>query len=359
MCSLIIERVLRGDFTLIAEIGVNYYDIAHLFKITPMEAAKKMIDEAVNSGIHAVKFQTYKAGTLAVRNSPSYWDLSEEPTNSQYELFKKFDAFGEKEYTELSRYCAEKGIEFFSTAFDFNSADYLNKLMNVYKISSSDLNNLPFIKHQAKKDKPILMSTGASSAEEIDSAVSEIRKANNKPLVIMHCVLEYPTPQEHANLMKIASIKSRYPDVIIGYSDHTVPSDTKEIITTAYLLGAVVVEKHFTLDKTLKGNDHYHAMNPADAKDIIERIKRLNIICGDGNLTVSETESPARQNARRSVISARAIKKGETITTEMLTYKRPGNGISPSDFNKLLGLKAVTDISEDTILQWDMFEKRF
>jgi len=254
--STIIDRIIEGKFTLIAEIGVNYYDIAIKEGITPMEAAKKMIMEANDAGIHAVKFQTYKAETLAAKASPSYWDLSEESTTSQFELFKKFDSFGYTEYKELKEYSDELGIEFLSTAFDFESADYLDELMNVYKISSSDLSNIPFIEYQAKKNKPILLSVGASNLEEIELAVDTIRAYNDKPLVLLHCVLEYPTPLEHANLLKIASLKNQFPELYIGYSDHTKPTESDDVIKTAYNLGAVCVEKHYTLDKTLKGNDH-------------------------------------------------------------------------------------------------------
>lgn len=237
----IVERAKQGKFTLIAEIGVNYYDIAKKMNITSMEAAKLMIDEAKKAGIHAVKFQTYKAETLAAKESPYYWDITEEPTKSQYELFKKFDLFGYKEYKELSEYCKERGIEFLSTAFDVESADYLNELMNIYKISSSDLSNLPFIEHQAKKNKPILLSVGASNEDEIDLAIQTIRKVNQQPIILLHCVLEYPTPYEHANLNKIISLKEKYKDVFIGYSDHTKPDECYDVIKTAYNLGAVVV----------------------------------------------------------------------------------------------------------------------
>ena len=157
MLSTIIERSKRNKFTLIAEIGVNYYDVAKKLNISLLEAAKFMILSARNVGIHAVKFQTYKAETLASKYSPSYWDTKEEPTTSQYELFKKFDTFGESEYRIISSFCEKIGIEFCSTPFDFESADYLESLMNVYKISSSDLTNIPFITYIAKKGKPILL----------------------------------------------------------------------------------------------------------------------------------------------------------------------------------------------------------
>lgn len=352
----ILNRIKEKKFTLIAEIGVNYYDIAKKMQITPMEAAKLMISEAKAAEIHAVKFQTYKANTLAAKKSPYYWDIKEEPTQSQYELFKKFDSFGYNEYKELSQYCKEKDIEFLSTAFDLESADYLENLMNVYKISSSDLSNLPFIEYQAKKNKPILLSIGASNEEEIDKAIGTIRKVNSKPIVLLHCVLEYPTPYEHANLNKIVCLKEKYKNIFIGYSDHTKPDECYDIIKTAYNLGATVVEKHFTLDKTLKGNDHYHAMDPQDAKKIIEGIKFIDMIRGSYELQCLESEKVARSNARRSIVALGEIKKGTKISKENLTFKRPGTGISPSEIENVIGKKAKIDIQDDTILSYTMLE---
>lgn len=354
--SQIMDRIKKGEFVLIAEIGVNYYDIAVKENISNMDAAKLMIREAKAAGIHAVKFQTYKAGTLAAKDSPSYWDRTEESTASQYELFQKFDSFGYEEYRELAEYCRSLGIEFLSTAFDIESADYLDELMEVYKISSSDLNNHPFVEYQAKKGKPILLSVGASNEDEIDAAIACIRKYNQEPIVLLHCVLEYPTPYEHANLNKIVSLKKRYPNLVIGYSDHTKPDACADVIKTAYNLGAQVVEKHYTLDKTLKGNDHYHAMDPQDARKILEGINFLDCIRGSYELSCLESEKTARQNARRSLVSSIDIPKGAVIEEKMLTFKRPGTGIHPEDMEKLLGKRAAEAISEDTILQWEMFE---
>ncbi|MCR5788994.1 MAG: N-acetylneuraminate synthase family protein [Lachnospiraceae bacterium] len=355
--STIMNRLRAGQFVMIAEIGVNYYDIATKEGITPLEAAKEMIGEAKKAGIHAVKFQSYKAGTLAAKASPSYWDTSEEPTTSQYELFKKFDSFGEPEYRALKEFADEEQIEFLSTAFDFDSADYLDPLMHIYKISSSDLSNLPFIAYQAKKNKPILLSVGASELSEIEAAVDTIRRYNDQPMVLLHCVLEYPTPVEHTNLLKIVSLKNRFPDLYIGYSDHTKPTPDFDVIKTAYNLGAQVIEKHFTLDKTLKGNDHYHAMDPADARDILAAIRRMDMLRGSGKLACLESEQLARANARRSVVSAADIPAGTVIREDMLTYKRPGSGISPDRMPELLGRIAKEDIPEDTILSFEMFKE--
>lgn len=354
MKNTIIERALQGKIVLIAEVGVNYYDIAAQRKISLMDAAKLMIFEAYKAGIHAVKFQTYKAGTLAAKKSPSYWDTTEEPTTSQYELFCKFDSFGAKEYKELSEYSDSIGIEFLSTPFDIESADYLDDMMNVYKISSSDLSNIPFIEYQAKKGKPILLSVGASNEDEIDRAIAAIRKYNNKPLVLLHCVLEYPTPYEHANLNKIASLKNKYSDLIIGYSDHTKPDENMDVLKTAMSLGAVVIEKHFTLDKTLKGNDHYHAMDPSDAAKFLKYTDFIQTIKGSGSIKCLDSEMTARANARRSLVAAVDIAEGTVITKDMLTFKRPGTGINPTEIDNVAGKKAAIFIAEDTILTYDI-----
>jgi len=352
--STIIERCKQGKFSLIAEIGVNYYDIAKKLNISLMDAAKMMVLSAKNAGIHAAKFQTYKAETLASKYSPSYWDTSEEPTTSQYALFKKFDTFGKAEYGELSLFCKRVGIEFCSTPFDFESADYLNAMMDIYKISSSDLTNLPFIEYMAKKGKPILLSTGASNFDEIYDAVDCIRQHNDKELVLLHCVLEYPTPYEHANLAKIQALKQAFPNVYIGYSDHTKPDASYDVLKTAYLLGATVVEKHFTLDKTLQGNDHYHAMDSHDAEKILASIEHIDRLKGAGNLQALPSEQAARENARRSIVAAVDISEGTVLTEDMLTFKRPGTGISPHDLPLVLGKVAGSQIQKDSIMKWNM-----
>ncbi len=356
MINNIMTRIKDGKFVLIAEAGVNYYDIAAKESISPMEAAKLMVKKAAEAGIHAIKFQTYKANTLASKESPSYWDTTEETTTSQYELFKKFDSFGEEEYKELAEYSESVGIEFLSTAFDVESAEYLNGLMNVYKISSSDLNNLRFVELQAKKGKPIILSVGASELDEIRTTIETIRKYNDQTIVLMHCVLEYPTPYEHANLNNIVSLKKEFPDLIIGYSDHTKPDEGYNVLSTAYNLGASVIEKHYTLDKSLKGNDHYHAMDEKDAANILKQIDYIDSIRGSYSINCLESEQCARENARRSLVAAVDISKGQVITEEMLTFKRPGSGISASKYYEVLGLVAKEDIKEDTILKMDMFK---
>ncbi len=356
MIDIIQNRINKNKFVLIAEMGVNYYDIAIKEGISPIEAAKLMISEAAMAGVHAVKFQSYKADTLAAKDSPYYWDINEEPTDSQYKLFKKYDSFQCDEYKILAEYSEKCGVEFLSTAFDIEAADYLNELMHIFMVSSSALNNLSFVEYQAKKNKPIILSTGASNEDEIERTVRLIKKYNDKQIILMHCVLEYPTPYEHANLRKILSLRKKYPELVIGYSDHTKPEKGYEVLKTAYVLGARVIEKHFTLDKTLKGNDHYHAMDSADAKEIIVELGRIESMLGSGELCCLETERKARENARRSLVSAVDIIAGEVITEDMLTFKRPASGIPADKFNAVIGKKAKTDIPEDTVLQENMID---
>ena len=341
---------------LIAEIGVNFYDIAVKEGISDLDAAKLMIDEAKMCGVDAVKFQSYKAQTIASKNSPAYWDLSEEPTTSQFELFKKFDKFGKSEYKILADYCKSKGIMFLSTPFDFESVDYLDEFMDIYKISSSDLTNIPFIEYIASKNKPILLSTGASTINEIKQALNAIKNVSDVDVAVMHCVLSYPTSYEDANLLMIKDLANNFPDYEIGYSDHTKPDENMLVLTTAYNYGATILEKHFTLDKSLKGNDHYHAMDPSDVVRFKDNIKFIAKIRGMKNKQPLICESSARKEARRSVVAANDIKKGNVITRDDLTFKRPGTGISPSQINDVIGKKAKESILEDALLSFEMLE---
>lgn len=342
---------------LIGDIDVNFYDVAREEEISDMDAAKLMILEAKRCGLDAVKFQSYKAETLASKNSPAYWDLSEEPSNSQFELFKKFDKFGKEEYRQLAEYCREIGIVFLSTPFDFDSVDYLDEFMDIYKISSSDLTNIPFIKYIASKNKPILLSTGASTLNEIKQAVRAIEEVSTVDIAIMHSILSYPTYYTDANLLMIKDLADNFPDYEIGYSDHTKPDRNMFVLTTAYNYGAVIIEKHFTLDKSLKGNDHYHAMDPNDVLIFRANINFLSKINGMKNKQPLICESSARRESRRSIVVARDIKQGEIITEDILMFKRPGSGISPARIDDVLGKKAIVDIPEDTLLDFDMLSQ--
>ena len=329
---------------IIAEAGVNHEG--------SMELAKRLIDEAVEGGAQAIKFQTYKADTIASKHSPYYWDLSKEPTQSQHELFKKYDKFWKKEYEQLARYCEIINIEFMSTPFDVSSARFLNDLMPVFKISSSDITNLPFIEFICDFNKPIILSTGASFLWEVQEAVDLIESKGNS-LCLMHCVLNYPTKNKNANISTIREIAKKFPDCIAGYSDHTLP-ESMDTCLYAWLLGANVIEKHFTHDKTLKGNDHYHAMDKEDLKLFWEKAQSVQTLLGQGKITSFPSEEPARKNARRSLVASCNILAGERIDSAHLTWKRPAHGISPREIKNVIGKKAIINIEEDEIIKWNM-----
>jgi sialic acid synthase SpsE len=329
----------------IAEAGVNHEG--------SIDLALRLIGEAAEGGAHAIKFQTYKAETIASKNSPSYWDTTKEPTTSQFELFKKYDGFGEKEYVLLKGECDKSGIEFMSTPFDTESAKFLNDLMPVYKISSSDITNIPFIEFLCEFGKPILLSTGASYLEEIRQAVDVIESSGN-PLCLLHCVLNYPTTDANANLGMISDLKQKFPKAVIGYSDHTLPQDMK-VLELATVLGAKVVEKHFTHDKELPGNDHYHAMDKGDLAKFNSNMNRVCELLGQYDKHPLPSEEPARLNARRSLVFNRNILKGCKIIREDLTWKRPAHGVSPQEISEVVGKELRIDVSEDDIVQWSMF----
>lgn len=330
---------------LIAEAGVNHEG--------DMDLAKRLIEEALEGGADAIKFQTYKAETIASKDSPSYWDLSKEPTDSQYRLFKKYDRFWKSEYEQLARHCEACGIEFLSTPFDVESARFLDELMGVFKISSSDLNNKPFIEFLCGFAKPVVLSTGAAWMWEVEQAVSWI-KGKGVPVALLHCVLNYPTADENASLAMIPELARKFPELIIGYSDHTLPKEMKTLEVAA-TIGARIIEKHFTHDKSLPGNDHYHAMDKDDIKRFHERMASLELLMGGSIKQPLESEASARANARRSLVAAREIAEGKVIESEDLIWKRPASGIDPREYDCLIGRKAVAAIAEDTVLKSEMF----
>ncbi len=223
--------------------------------------------------------------------------------------------------------------------------------MAVYKISSSDITNRPFIEHMADYGKPILLSTGASYLHEIQEAVSWIEPFD-VPLCLMHCVLNYPTAYENAHLGMIHDLRRHFPGIPIGYSDHTPPGDM-DVLETAAMMGASVLEKHFTFDKSLPGNDHYHAMDHGDLKHFRKRMERRTLLMGSSRKGPLDSEAPARQHARRSLVAERDIKVGEVITKAHLTFKRPAHGISPSHIHEVTGMVAAMDIEEDTVMKWE------
>lgn len=344
----------KNKLYLIAEMGVNFYDTAKQLNISPLEAAKLYIDKAAEAGIDCAKFQSYKANTIVSKNSPAYWDTTKEATKTQYELFQKFDGFGEAEYKELCDYTHSKGMDFTSTPFDYASADYLYDMVDFYKISSSDLSNIPFIKHIAAKGKPMVVSVGAAYLSEVDEAIRAMKEVGNNDISILHCVLSYPTDPKDANLKIIETLKKVFPDVKVGFSDHVAPDPTMMTLATAYILGSEIIEKHFTLDKTLTGNDHYHSGDPEDFKKARANFDIIDTVLGNPEKTVLDCELVPRREARRSLVLTRSMKAGEKITEKDIMPKRPGTGISPKYTDIVLGRAIKQDLEEDTILTWDM-----
>ena len=327
---------------IIAEIGVNHE--------CSIKAAKKLILLAKKGGADAAKFQTYKAEKIVKKNSKAYWDIKKEKTKSQFELFSKFDKFQLKDYKNLALYCKKLKIDFLSTPFDLESVSFLNPLVPLFKISSSDITNIPLIKKIAKCRKPIILSTGASNIEEIKSAIKILKKGTKK-IVIMHCILNYPTKDWNANLSMIADLKKNFPQYIIGYSDHTLPDTNMLNLTTAYLLGAKVIEKHFTHNKKLKGNDHYHSMDVKDLKNLFKNITHINKILGKiGKKKFVKSEIKSRKFARRSIVVKKNLKKNQRITENDIIALRPNIGISVENWNRVLGKRAKKNLMKNKSL---------
>lgn len=331
---------------LILEAGVNHEG--------SLDTAFEMIDAAAAAGADMIKFQSYKAETLASRNSPAYWDQTKEPETSQYELFKKHDTFGDDDYRKLACRCRQKDILFCSTPFDSHFVDFLDEFMLVYKVASADITNFLLLKQIASKKKPVLLSVGASYIEEVEQTVQLLQNHGVEQIALLHCILEYPSLAEHANLKVIGSLRSAFPDLTIGWSDHIAPAHNTVSLLAAWMEGADILEKHYTLDKTLTGNDHYHAMDPDDVRTFLKTQRYVAAMIGSGKKTVLECEQIPRKYARRSLVAACDIPAETVITLDMITAKRPGTGISPVHAEEIIGCKAAVDIIEDDLLQWEM-----
>ena len=335
---------------LIAEIGVNHEG--------SLEKAKELIELAKRGGADAVKFQSYKANKIASKNSPAYWDLNNEPTRSQYDLFKKYDNFSDSDYLTLYNYCKTIEIDFISTPFDLEAVEFLSPLMPFFKIASADITNVPLIRKIAIQNKPIVLSTGASTLSEISTAIKTINTVGPADIILLHCILNYPTSTFNANLGMIESLKKSYPKYLVGYSDHTTPDKMMLTLLFSHLLGAVVIEKHFTNDKSLPGNDHYHSMDVDDLIEFKKNVEYLYELIGDFEIKQPiKTEMISRDNARRSIVLTKDLKEGHKIIDDDLICKRPGSGISPLFIDDLIGMELQTNLKCDDILQWQHFKK--
>jgi N-acetylneuraminate synthase len=319
-----------------------------------MTLAKQMIDKAVEAGADSIKFQTYKAEKLVTKEAVAFWGNEK---ISQIDYYRRLDRFGKAEYSELFKYAEEKGIVCFSSPFDIDSADMLNELgMAIFKIASCEIPNLQFIKHVAGYGKPIMLSTGASSEEEIERAISTILKQGNNQLILMACTLCYPTKYEDANFTRIRTLKERYPDAILGLSDHTEPDEYMVVPSVGVALGAKVIEKHYTLDRTMTGSGHFFAVNPENLKAMITNIRLTEKVLGDGRLGIAESEKKAWNSARRSIVAEIKIKKGQKIRPEMIAAKRPGGGLGICKIEQIINKTANQDIEADQKISFEMLE---
>ena len=336
---------------LIAEVGVNHEN--------SLSIAERIIKQAKIGGANAVKFQTYTAETLAAKKSPYYWDLDKVNIKSQFKLFKKYDKFKEAEYIKLKKMCDHYKIEFLSTPFDNNSAIFLNKIVKFFKIASADLTNLMLLDQVSKFNKPILLSTGASTFKEINFVKNYITRNYPKvDLALMHCILSYPTKYKDAHLEIIPLLKKKFKNLEIGYSDHTMPDESGTVLINAYQKGASIIEKHFTLDKFKgkKNNDHFHAMDYKDFLKFRKNLTILELINGSSSRRdVYNVEKKSRTNARRSLYSLGKIKKNFKLSKENIIAKRPGGGISPLYYKKLLGKRIRKDVNNEHKFTWKDF----
>lgn len=325
---------------LILEIGVNHDN--------NLEKAKELIRAAHRSGAKTVKFQTYTAEKIAAKESPSYWDLKEEPTTSQIELFKKYDSFSVADYAALYELCQQLNLEFMTTCFDESWVDLLDEYLTRYKVASADITNYQLLRCIAKKKKPIILSTGASSMNEIESAISVIREFSSLPITLLHCVLNYPTSGADANLGRIIALKERFPDFDIGYSDHTKPGDSDTALVIARTLGVVTFEKHFTLDKSDKGNDHYHAYDEVDVRNILDRLISIDKMISYSENEFLQIQSNARAYARRGLYARVNLPQGSVFTNENIISLRPvpNEGFSANSIDGIIGKTLNRDLLE-------------
>ncbi|MBU5591095.1 N-acetylneuraminate synthase [Clostridium sp. MSJ-4] len=329
----------RKPCFIIAEAGVNHNGDINI--------AKKLVDAAVEAGVDAVKFQTFKVENLVTKKAPKA-DYQKETTGTgnQYEMLKKLELSYE-DHIILKKYCEEKGILFISTPFDFESVDLLEKLnIPLYKISSGDLTNIPLLKYIAKLNKPMIVSTGMANLGEVEVAIEAINETGNNKISLLHCTSNYPTNYKDVNLNAMNTLKNAF-KLPVGYSDHTVGI---EVPIAAVTMGACIVEKHFTLDKSMEGPDHKASLNPEELRKMLLGIRNIEEAFGDGIKKCNSNEESSKKVARKSIVARVNIEKGQTISYENITFKRPANGISPIFIDDLIGKKAICDIyMEDPI----------
>ncbi|AEV70609.1 N-acetylneuraminate synthase [Acetivibrio clariflavus] len=326
---------------IIAEAGVNHNG--------SLKLAKQLVDAAKEAGADCVKFQTFVPENLVSKNTAKadYQKKQTDAKETQLDMLKKLELSFE-DFLELSEYCSNRGIEFLSTPFDFESIDFLDKLgMKRWKIPSGDISNLPYLIKIAKLKKPVILSTGMSTMEDIESAITVLKENGADDITVLHCTTEYPTSYSDVNLKAMLSIKEKF-NVSIGYSDHT---KGIEVSIAAAALGASVIEKHFTLDRSMEGPDHKASLEPNELKAMVDAIRNIESALGDGVKRPSEAEKKNMLVVRKSIVAKRDILKGEIFSEDNLTVKRPGNGISPMKWFEILGKVANRNYKQDELIE--------
>lgn len=326
---------------IIAEAGVNHNG--------SVETAKQMIDKAKEAGADCIKFQTFVSKNMVSKNAnkADYQKQHTNATESQLEMLKKLELSFD-DFTELNKYCVERNIQFLSTPFDFESINFLTSLdMKIWKIPSGEITNLPYLVKIAKTNKPVILSTGMCTMDDIEAAVTVLRNNGCSNITLLHCTTEYPAPFNEVNLRAMNTLKEKF-NVQVGYSDHT---KGIEIPIAAVAMGATIIEKHFTLDKNMEGPDHKASLNSLEFKLMVEAIRNIESAMGTGEKKPTESEKKNIAIARKSIVASRDISKGEIFSKDNITTKRPGNGISPMKWFDVLGQKAVRDFKEDELIE--------
>lgn len=322
---------------IIAEAGVNHNGSVAL--------AKQMVDAAKEAGADYIKFQTFIPKKLVSKFAEKA-DYQKETTGSgesQLEMLEKL-ALTQKDFTELNRYCREKQIGFLSTPFDLDSIEFLDTFdMDFWKLPSGEITNLPYLEKIGQTRKPVVMSTGMSSLQEVKDAAAVLRKAGAKEIMLLHCNTQYPTPVEDVNLRAMQTLEKEL-NLPVGYSDHT---QGIEIPVAAVAMNACIIEKHFTLDRSMEGPDHKASLEPDELNAMVQAVRNVEQALGNGKKEPSPSELGNISVVRKSIVAKCGIKKGDTFTEDNLTVKRPGNGISPMRWHEMIGKQAERDFAED------------
>lgn len=329
---------------IIAEAGVNHNG--------SIELAKQLIDAAAEAGVDYVKFQTFQTEKLVshLAKKASYQQKNMQDTDdSQFSMLKKLE-LSQEQHFELIEYCNSKRVKFFSTAFDLDSLRFLATLqLGLWKIPSGEITNYPYLKFIAEQNEPVILSTGMSTLDEIEDAISVLTKYGTKKeqITVLHCNTEYPTPMEDVNLRAMNTLGEKF-GVAIGYSDHT---QGIEVPIAAVALGATIIEKHFTLDRQMDGPDHKASLEPEELSQMIICIRHIERALGNSEKVVSSSELNNKTVARKSIVAARDIAKGELLSEDNLTVKRPGNGMSPMQWEYVIGTKACRSFTADDLIE--------